>query len=43
MKFTFKPIRAGMRKLLVDFDSDRLRDVKGEATIIVQKKRFDNV
>ncbi|GAA6101797.1 protein-glutamine gamma-glutamyltransferase 2 [Tachysurus ichikawai] len=42
VKFTFKPIRAGLRKLLVDFDSDRLRDVKGEATIIVQKKRFDN-
>ncbi|XP_066541694.1 protein-glutamine gamma-glutamyltransferase 2-like [Hoplias malabaricus] len=32
----FIPTRAGLRKLLVDFDSDRLRDVKGEATIIVQ-------
>ncbi|XP_066541693.1 protein-glutamine gamma-glutamyltransferase 2 [Hoplias malabaricus] len=40
VKFTFKPSRAGLRKLLVDFDSDRLRDVKGEATIIVRKKRF---
>lgn len=42
VKFSFKPIRAGLRKLLVDFDSDRLRDVKGEATVIVQKKRYVN-
>ncbi|XP_007249233.3 protein-glutamine gamma-glutamyltransferase 2 [Astyanax mexicanus] len=39
VKFSFKPSRAGLRKLLVDFDSDRLRDVKGEATIIVQEKK----
>lgn len=38
VKFSFKPVRAGLRKLLVDFDSDRLRDVKGEATIIVREK-----
>uniref|UniRef100_A0A8C1BIE1 protein-glutamine gamma-glutamyltransferase n=1 Tax=Cyprinus carpio carpio TaxID=630221 RepID=A0A8C1BIE1_CYPCA len=38
VKFSFKPTRAGLRKLLVDFDSDRLRDVKGEATIIVRTK-----
>ncbi len=38
VKFSFKPTRAGLRKLLVDFDSDRLRDVKGEATVIVRTK-----
>ncbi|XP_076846962.1 protein-glutamine gamma-glutamyltransferase 2-like [Brachyhypopomus gauderio] len=42
VKFSFKPTRAGLRKLLVDFDSDRLKDVKGEATIIVWKKRSEN-
>ncbi|XP_062860403.1 protein-glutamine gamma-glutamyltransferase 2 [Trichomycterus rosablanca] len=42
VKFSFKPIRAGLRKLLVDFDSDRLKDVKGEVTLIVQRKRSEN-
>ncbi|XP_058244165.1 protein-glutamine gamma-glutamyltransferase 2 [Hemibagrus wyckioides] len=42
VKISFKPIRTGLRKLLVDFDSDRLKDVKGQATIIVQKKKFTN-
>lgn len=37
VKLTFKPRRAGLRKLLVDFDSDRLMDVKGDATIIVRR------
>ncbi|KAM6946323.1 protein-glutamine gamma-glutamyltransferase 2-like [Aplochiton taeniatus] len=37
VKLTFKPSRAGLRKLLVDFDSDRLMDVKGDATIIVRR------
>uniref|UniRef100_A0AAR2IU79 protein-glutamine gamma-glutamyltransferase n=1 Tax=Pygocentrus nattereri TaxID=42514 RepID=A0AAR2IU79_PYGNA len=40
VKCSFKPIRAGLRKLLVDFDSDRLRDVKGEAAITVQEKKL---
>ncbi|XP_077424586.1 protein-glutamine gamma-glutamyltransferase 2 [Vanacampus margaritifer] len=35
VKLTFAPARAGVRKLLVDFDSDRLKDVKGAATVIV--------
>lgn len=39
VKFSFKPTRAGLRKLLVDFDSDKLRDVKGEASIIVRTKK----
>ncbi|XP_073786080.1 protein-glutamine gamma-glutamyltransferase 2-like isoform X2 [Danio rerio] len=38
VKFSFKPTRAGLRKLLVDFDSDRLRDVKGEASVIVRTR-----
>ncbi|XP_030621148.1 protein-glutamine gamma-glutamyltransferase 2-like [Chanos chanos] len=38
VKFSFKPKRAGLRKLLVDFDSDKLRDVKGEATLRVRRK-----
>ncbi|KPP75236.1 protein-glutamine gamma-glutamyltransferase 2-like [Scleropages formosus] len=38
VKFSFKPARAGLRKLLVDFDADRLKDVKGSATVIVRKK-----
>lgn len=38
VKLTFSPMRVGVRKLLVDFDSDRLKDVKGIATIIVHKK-----
>uniref|UniRef100_A0AAQ5YC18 protein-glutamine gamma-glutamyltransferase n=1 Tax=Amphiprion ocellaris TaxID=80972 RepID=A0AAQ5YC18_AMPOC len=36
-KLSFSPMRSGVRKLLVDFDSDRLKDVKGVATVIVRK------
>ncbi|XP_055029323.2 protein-glutamine gamma-glutamyltransferase 2 [Misgurnus anguillicaudatus] len=42
VKFSFKPTRVGLRKLLVDFDSDRLKDVKGEATIIVRNIKINN-
>ncbi|KAJ8281192.1 hypothetical protein GJAV_G00064560 [Gymnothorax javanicus] len=38
VKTSFRPTRPGLRKLLVDFDSDRLRDVKGVATVMVRKK-----
>ncbi|XP_023683026.1 protein-glutamine gamma-glutamyltransferase 2-like isoform X1 [Paramormyrops kingsleyae] len=38
IKFSFKPTRPGLRKLLVDFDADRLKDVKGVATVIVRGK-----
>lgn len=38
VKITFSPVRVGVRKLLLDFDSDRLKDVKGVATVIVHKK-----
>ncbi|KAG7468691.1 hypothetical protein MATL_G00145710 [Megalops atlanticus] len=38
VKFSFRPTRPGLRKLLVDFDTDRLQDVKGTATVIVRKK-----
>ncbi|KAG5273605.1 hypothetical protein AALO_G00153350 [Alosa alosa] len=41
VKFSFKPMRPGLRKLVVDFDSDRLRDVKGEATVIVRRKKWN--
>ncbi|KAF7660044.1 hypothetical protein LDENG_00289310 [Lucifuga dentata] len=37
VKLSFAPMRTGVRKLLVDFDSDRLRDVKGVATVVVRK------
>ncbi|XP_061535440.1 protein-glutamine gamma-glutamyltransferase 2-like [Phycodurus eques] len=37
-KVSFQPVRTGVRKLLVDFFSDGLKDVKGDATVIV--KRF---
>uniref|UniRef100_A0A8C7ZC97 protein-glutamine gamma-glutamyltransferase n=1 Tax=Oryzias sinensis TaxID=183150 RepID=A0A8C7ZC97_9TELE len=37
VSFPFSPIRTGVRKLLVDFDSDRLMDVKGTATLVVRK------
>uniref|UniRef100_A0A3B5A9W9 protein-glutamine gamma-glutamyltransferase n=1 Tax=Stegastes partitus TaxID=144197 RepID=A0A3B5A9W9_9TELE len=37
MKLSFSPTRTGVRKLLVDFDSDRLKDVKGVATVVVRK------
>ncbi|KAM9376109.1 protein-glutamine gamma-glutamyltransferase 2-like [Pholidichthys leucotaenia] len=35
--FFFSPMRTGVRQLLVDFDSDRLKDVKGIATVVVHK------
>ncbi|CDQ73560.1 unnamed protein product [Oncorhynchus mykiss] len=38
VKLSFKPTRAGLRKLMVDFDADRLRDVKGIATLIVRDR-----
>ncbi|XP_075998738.1 protein-glutamine gamma-glutamyltransferase 2 [Genypterus blacodes] len=38
VKFSFSPMRTGVRKLLVDFDSDRLKDVKGVATVVVRKR-----
>ncbi|KAK5867820.1 hypothetical protein PBY51_012280 [Eleginops maclovinus] len=37
VKLSFSPLRKGVRKLLVDFDSDRLKDVKGVATVIVRR------
>ncbi|XP_042352869.1 protein-glutamine gamma-glutamyltransferase 2 [Plectropomus leopardus] len=38
VKLSFTPTRTGVRKLLVDFDSDRLKDMKGDATVVVRKK-----
>ncbi|XP_070686853.1 protein-glutamine gamma-glutamyltransferase 2 [Pempheris klunzingeri] len=38
VRVSFSPIRTGVRKLLVDFDSDRLKDVKGVATVVVRKR-----
>ncbi|KAM9351901.1 protein-glutamine gamma-glutamyltransferase 2 [Symphorus nematophorus] len=43
IKVSFPPTRAGVRKLLVDFDSDRLKGVKGVATMVVRKKSRDNI
>ena len=37
VKLSFTPKRAGIRQLLVDFDSDRLQDVKGVAKLVVRK------
>lgn len=37
VELMFTPMREGVRKLLVDFDSDRLQDVKGSATVVVRK------
>ncbi|CAL8357357.1 unnamed protein product [Lota lota] len=37
VELTFTPMRPGVRELLVDFDSDRLQDVKGVATLVVRK------
>ncbi|XP_028263237.1 protein-glutamine gamma-glutamyltransferase 2-like [Parambassis ranga] len=42
VKLSFSPVRTGMRKLLVDFDSDRLKDVKGSTTVVVHKKKINN-
>nr|XP_046251220.1 protein-glutamine gamma-glutamyltransferase 2 [Scatophagus argus] len=38
VQLSFSPIRTGVKKLLVDFDSDRLKDVKGVTTVVVHKK-----
>ncbi|XP_068595602.1 protein-glutamine gamma-glutamyltransferase 2 [Brachionichthys hirsutus] len=38
VKLSFSPMRTGIRNLLVNFDSDRLKDVKGVTTLIVRKK-----
>ncbi|KAM3870246.1 protein-glutamine gamma-glutamyltransferase 2-like [Diretmus argenteus] len=40
VKLSFMPPRTGVRKLLVDFDSDRLKDVKGIATMLVRKRTY---
>ncbi|XP_061679400.1 protein-glutamine gamma-glutamyltransferase 2 [Syngnathoides biaculeatus] len=40
VKLNFTPSRSGVRKFLVDFDSDRLKDVKGVATVVVGKPFF---
>uniref|UniRef100_A0A8C4Z8Z0 Transglutaminase 2, like n=1 Tax=Gadus morhua TaxID=8049 RepID=A0A8C4Z8Z0_GADMO len=37
LELSFTPMRAGVREFLVDFDSDRLQDVKGVATLVVRK------
>ncbi|XP_039988047.1 protein-glutamine gamma-glutamyltransferase 2 [Xiphias gladius] len=39
VKVSFSPMRVGVRKLLVDFDSDRLKDVKGVATVVVRRRQ----
>ncbi|XP_041060188.1 protein-glutamine gamma-glutamyltransferase 2-like [Carcharodon carcharias] len=38
VKCDFVPYKSGMKKLLVDFDCDKLRDLKGSMNIIVQEK-----
>ncbi|XP_078112302.1 protein-glutamine gamma-glutamyltransferase 2 [Sander vitreus] len=38
VEFVFSPMRTGVRKLLVDFDCDRLKDVKGVTTVVVHKR-----
>ncbi|XP_072242848.1 protein-glutamine gamma-glutamyltransferase 2-like [Leuresthes tenuis] len=43
VSLSFSPLRTGVRKLLVDFDSDRLRDVKGVATLVVRKKARNHI
>lgn len=37
VELSFAPMRPGLRHLLVDFDSDKLKDVKGTSTVVVQK------
>ncbi|XP_029010677.1 protein-glutamine gamma-glutamyltransferase 2 [Betta splendens] len=37
VKLSFVPMRPGVRKLLVDFDSDRLKGIKGVATVVIRK------
>ncbi|XP_041852000.1 protein-glutamine gamma-glutamyltransferase 2-like [Melanotaenia boesemani] len=38
VSLSFSPTRPGVRKLLVDFDSDRLKNVKGVTNVVVHKK-----
>ncbi|XP_029378888.1 protein-glutamine gamma-glutamyltransferase 2 [Echeneis naucrates] len=38
VKMSFNPVRTGVRKFLVDFDSDRLKGVKGDAILIIRKR-----
>uniref|UniRef100_A0A667Y6E3 protein-glutamine gamma-glutamyltransferase n=1 Tax=Myripristis murdjan TaxID=586833 RepID=A0A667Y6E3_9TELE len=38
VRFSIKPSRTGLRRLLIDFDSDKLKDVKGVATVLVHKR-----
>lgn len=38
MELSFSPTRPGVRHLLVDFDSDKLKDAKGTTTVVVKKK-----
>ncbi|XP_047452542.1 protein-glutamine gamma-glutamyltransferase 2 [Mugil cephalus] len=38
VKFSFTPRRSGVKKLVVDFDSNRLKDVKGVTTVVVNKR-----
>ncbi|XP_051940674.1 protein-glutamine gamma-glutamyltransferase 2-like [Hippocampus zosterae] len=37
VKLAFIPFRTGVRKLLVDFFSDGIKDAKGDATVMVRK------
>uniref|UniRef100_A0A3Q3B159 protein-glutamine gamma-glutamyltransferase n=1 Tax=Kryptolebias marmoratus TaxID=37003 RepID=A0A3Q3B159_KRYMA len=39
---SFTPSRTGVRQLLVDFDSDRLKDVKGVATLVIYRRYRNN-
>ncbi|KAM4619171.1 protein-glutamine gamma-glutamyltransferase 2 [Polymixia lowei] len=38
VELSLTPTRSGVRKILVDFDSDRLKDVKGVATLLVHRR-----
>lgn len=37
VELSFSPTRPGVRHLLVDFDSDKLKDAKGTTTVVVKK------
>uniref|UniRef100_UPI00398E864B protein-glutamine gamma-glutamyltransferase 2-like n=1 Tax=Pristiophorus japonicus TaxID=55135 RepID=UPI00398E864B len=38
VRYDFVPYKSGMKRLLVDFDCDKLQDVKGSLNIVVQDK-----
>ncbi|XP_037539234.1 protein-glutamine gamma-glutamyltransferase 2 [Nematolebias whitei] len=38
VKVPFTPFRTGVRKLMVDFDSDKLKGIKGEATVVIKSR-----